>query len=166
MTSLAPLAVEHFETVAGWLSQPDINSWLSGDWREKKTTATVVAVAVRNRKNRFFLVVHDGQPCGLAALSDIEVLDKTAMVWYFLGDQKLTGKGITSDAVRQVVSFGFSELGLESIYAWAMEPNAASIALLAKVGFREAGRIRRSAFLNGHQVDRIYFDITSESPAS
>ena len=160
MTTLAPLNADHYEIVARWLSTPAINRWLSGDWRDKETTATVVAIAVRNRKNRFFLVSHDGNPCGLVALSDVELSDKTAMAWYLIGDEQLRGKGITSNAVKQLIRVAFSEMGLESVYAWAVEGNASSLRLLKKVGFREAGRIRRSACLAGRQLDRIYFDIT------
>jgi len=160
MTTLAPLTSDHYERVARWLSRPPINRWLSGDWRDKETTATVVAIAVRNRKNRFFLVNHDGAPCGLVALSDVELTDKTAMAWYLLGEEGLAGKGITGAAVKQMVDNGFRELGLQSIYAWVMDGNIASMKLLEKVGFRKVGRIRASACLGNQQVDRIYFDVT------
>src|SRR5688572_9291568 len=98
MTTLVPLASDSFELVAKWLSTPAINRWLSGDWRDKETTATIVAIAARNRKNRFFLFSHDGAPCGLVALSDLELPDKTAMAWYLMGEQQLSGQGITSEA--------------------------------------------------------------------
>lgn len=159
MTTLAPLTPDHFETVARWLSTPAINCWLSGDWRDKETTATVVAIAVRNRKNRLFLVTHDGEPCGMVALSDIETADKTAMIWYLMGEQSLSGKGVMSEAVRQLVDKAFTQMDFRSLYAWAMENNAASIKVLHKSGFCKVGRIRHSACWAGGQVDRIYFDL-------
>jgi RimJ/RimL family protein N-acetyltransferase len=34
--------------------------------------------------------------------------------------------------------------------------------VLAKAGFREAGRLRQSASLEGRQTDRIYFDLIAD----
>jgi RimJ/RimL family protein N-acetyltransferase len=81
------------------------------------------------------------------------------MIWYVLGDKNLSGRGITSDAVRQLVRLAFDQMGLVSLYAWAMEDNAGSKRVLQKAGLREAGRIRHAASSGGHQVDRIYFDL-------
>lgn len=159
MITLEDLAPEHFELVAQWLSRPAINRWLTPEWRHKETTASIVAIAVRNRRNRLFLVRHDGKPCGLAALADIETVDRTAMIWFLLGEEKLSGKGITSAAVRELAHIAFGQLGLASLYAWAMEDNVASQKVLRKAGFRGAGRIRQSACSAGRQVDRIYFDL-------
>ncbi len=65
MTSIEDLQPQHFEQVAGWLSEKQINRWLTGEWRNRETTPTLLAITVRNRKNRLFLVKHDGEPCGI-----------------------------------------------------------------------------------------------------
>ena len=81
------------------------------------------------------------------------------MVWYLMGEEQLRAKGIATDAVRQLIRFAFMEMGLECIFAWAIEGNTASLKLLKAAGFREVGRIRRSACIAGQQLDKIYFDI-------
>jgi len=153
------LAPEHFGTVARWVSNPEINRWLSAEWRNKETTSTLLAIAARNRRNRLFLVRYEDRPCGFVGLADIDAMDKTGMVWYFLGEQMLAGRGIISEAVRQLVRLAFLDLGLKSLYAWIMEDNPASGKVLLNAGFKEAGRISSSACSAGRQVDRIYFDI-------
>lgn len=159
--AIEPLTAPSFEVVAAWLATPALNRWLTADWREREATSTVLAIATRQRRNRFFLVRHHAEPCGLVALSDLDPIDKTAMVWYLLGDRRFEGRGITTAAVNQLVSLSFNELGLRSLYAWAMEPNEASIRVLKKTGFREAGRLRQSACLDQTQTDRIYFDLVA-----
>jgi RimJ/RimL family protein N-acetyltransferase len=159
MTNIEEIVPEQFEIVANWLSRPDINRWLAGEWRGRLVTSVIVAMVVRNKKNRFFLVRYNGQPCGLTALADIDTADATAMVWYFLGEPAMSGRGIMSDAVRQMARKTFKEFRFASLYAWAMEDNIASVNVLHKVGFHEVGRIRRAASSNGRQVDRIYFDL-------
>ena len=113
MTTIEELIPDYFELVARWLSKAEINRWLMGEWRDRVVNPTLVAMAVRNRKNRLFLVRYNGQPCGLIALADIDMADKTAMMWYVLGEQTLSGRGITSDAVGQLarLSFGPASLG-------------------------------------------------------
>jgi len=158
MATIEELKPEFFPLVAEWLSNPAINQWLDGDWRGRSINSSLVAVTVRNRRNRLFLVRSDATPCGVVALADIEVADRLAMVWYLMGDAAFTGRGIISDALSQIVAFGFDELALECIYAWVMQNNTRSIRVLVKSGFRQMGCLRRSACFHGKQVDRIYFD--------
>ncbi len=158
--TLESLSADHFEIVSRWLSNPRINQWLTPEWRGKQINAAIIAMVVRNKKNRLYLVRYTGVPCGIAAL-EVEPADKTAMIWYFLGDEPLSGRGITSAAVRHLTHIAFEELGLISLYAWAMENNAPSQKVLSRAGFRLVGRIRQSACSSGRQVDRLYFDLVS-----
>jgi RimJ/RimL family protein N-acetyltransferase len=148
-----------FELAARWLSKEPINRWLTAEWRNRTTDPKILAIAVRNRKNRIFLVRSGETACGLVGLADIDLSDKTAMAWYLLGEDKFSGQGVTSSAVLQMAQHGFEEMHLESIYAWIMADNAASRRVLEKSGFAQSGRIRRAANSNGTQVDRIYFDL-------
>lgn len=167
MTTIEELTPPDFEVVAGWLSRPEINRWLTAEWRGKPANPVLIGVMLRNKRNRVFLVRWNGQPAGLVALADIDAADATAMVWYLLGDSALSGRGIISTAVKLMAQKCFPELKLESLYAWAMEDNAASVKVLRKAGFREAGRLRRAANSNGQTVDRIYFDLlAAECPAA
>ena len=159
MTTIEPLEAGDFEQVARWLSRPEINKWLSGEWRDHEATPSILAITVRNRRNKLYLVRYDSAACGLVALAEIDPADKLAMVWYLLGEERLKGKGIISEAVRQLSRLAFSELSLASLYAWIMEDNAASRRVLEKSGFGECGRFRNAACSNGKQVDRIYFDL-------
>jgi RimJ/RimL family protein N-acetyltransferase len=159
MLTIQDLTREHFELVARWLSKPEINRWLAAEWRNRVVSSTLIAIAARNRRNRLFLVRYNAQPCGLIALANINAADKTAMVWYVLGEEELSGRGLTSEAVTQLTRFCFSKLGLESVYTWVMEDNLASRSVLEKAGWREAGRIRCAASSGERQVDRIYFDL-------
>jgi RimJ/RimL family protein N-acetyltransferase len=161
MITIEDLQLDDFGLVAKWLSRNEINRWLTAEWRNRFVSTIVLAIAFRNPKNRFFLVRCNGQPCGLAALADIDTADATAMVWYFLGDSGFSRKGIASEAVRQLVRKSFQELKLQSLYAWIMEDNIASAKVLQGVGFQEAGRIRQAAASDGRQVDRIYFDMVA-----
>lgn len=162
MNTLEELVPEVLETVAAWLSKQEINQWLTSDWRDRKVDSKTLALVVRNKRNRLFLVKHQGQACGLVGLADIDQGDRTGMVWYVLGEHALSSRGIMTDAVKQLVKTAFVEFGLASLYAWIMEDNLRSRRVLEKAGFREAGRIRKATYSSGAVVDRIYFDILPE----
>jgi RimJ/RimL family protein N-acetyltransferase len=162
MTTIEDLKPDEFERVASWLSRPEINRWLASEWRNRDISSVVVAMAIRNKRNRLFLVRHQGEPCGLVGLADIDPADRTAMMWCLLGEQKLAGRGVTTEALKKLARFAFTELALASVYSWVMEDNLASLRMTAKAGFREAGRIRQATSSSGRQVDRIYFDLVPE----
>ena len=165
VTTIEQLHADDLSLVATWLSRNEINRWLTAEWRNRVASTTLLAIAMRNPKNRLFLIRCNGQACGLVALADIDVADATGMIWYVLGEPGFARNGIASEAVRQLVRKSFQELKLQSLYAWIMEDNVASAKLLHKVGFREVGRIRQAASSNRQQVDRIYFDlIAAECP--
>ena len=162
MTTIEPLSPEQFGVVAGWMANADINRWLTSEWRGRPADSAMLAIAVRNKKNRIFLVRQSGTPVGLVGLADLDTQDKCAMVWYLLGDHTLGGKGVITDAVGQLCRLGFNDMGLRNIYAWIMEPNQKSRRVLEKNGFKESGRLRRAADMDGSGVDRVYFDLTPE----
>lgn len=159
MTTIEDLVPENLTLVASWLSRPEINQWLTGEWRGRSVTREVMAIMLRNKRNRLFLVRSGGHPVGLTGLAEIDQSDSVAMIWYLLGETGFSGRGIISEAVRQTTQRCFRELNLKSIYGWVMDDNEASIKVLKRSGFKEAGRIRQATSSNGRQVDRIYFDL-------
>lgn len=161
MITIETLSPEHFTAAAAWISNPEINRWLTAEWRGCASNPAMVAIACRSKKNRICLVRRDGAPVGIVGLADIDQADRCAMAWYLLGEAGLGGKGVISDAVGQMCRAGFRDLGLRNIYAWIMEPNRKSRRVLERNGFREAGRLRQAAELDGAPVDRIYFDLTA-----
>ena len=159
MVTIEPLGSPHFESAAQWLAAPEINQWLTGEWRNTEVNAALVAMAVRNKRNRFFEICHDREAVGVVALGNIEESERTAMIWYALGRQDLGGKGIATEAVRQLSALAFEQMRFASLYAWVMEGNIASRRVLEKAGFSHAGRLRHASMFRGQQVDRIYFDL-------
>jgi RimJ/RimL family protein N-acetyltransferase len=64
------------------------------------------------------------------------------------------GKGIASEALRQMTDYGFNILQLRKLYAPVLFPNAASMKVLAKCGYT------REAVLHAEvQKAGVYFDI-------
>jgi RimJ/RimL family protein N-acetyltransferase len=72
--------------------------------------------------------------CGVVVLRGAE----EGEIWYLVNPESW-GKGIATDAARQLLDFGFRELGLHRIWATCLPENPASARVLEKVGMRREG---------------------------
>jgi [ribosomal protein S5]-alanine N-acetyltransferase len=66
-------------------------------------------------------------------------------------------KGYTSEAVLEVIQYGFNELGLTRIGAVVFIDNIASINLLMKAGFKKEGVLRNYMYQNGSAHDTYVY---------
>ncbi len=65
------------------------------------------------------------------------------------------GRGLASDAVQAVLAFAFAEMGLHRVEADVDPENGASLRLLARLGFREEGRLAERWFTFGTWKDSV-----------
>ncbi len=98
----------------------------------------------------------DGSFAGMCALYEIDRPNRKAQVGYWIRSS-MRGRGYGRAAVSLISSFGFSELGLDRIYARVLLRNGRSSHLLEALGFRIEGDLRASTAVDGELLDsRIY----------
>lgn len=71
------------------------------------------------------------------------------------------GSGITTEAARAVVAFGFERLGLPVITSGYFEDNPASGRVLRKLGFMETGHVMRPSLAAGGEVPSIRMELAN-----
>jgi len=155
---IEPLDPNYYRQAAAWIADPDINRWLYAEWRERPVDEKLIAVVVMNNKNRLFLIRDDGDPVGIAAISQINDIDSHASIWYLVGDQSHSGKGVATAAIGLLVKHAFEMLGIHSLEASVAEPNMASRRVLEKNNFQSSGCLREAFQYDGTLVDRIIYD--------
>jgi [ribosomal protein S5]-alanine N-acetyltransferase len=69
------------------------------------------------------------------------------------------GHGYAGDAARALITVGFGELGLHRISAAAGPDNAASIAVIKRLGMAYEGRIRDHVYTNGAWRDSLLYSL-------
>ena len=69
------------------------------------------------------------------------------------------GRGIMTEALGPVLAYGLEGLGLNRVEACPLAENAASNALLIKLGFKYEGNLRERVFFNGRFVDQYYYSL-------
>ena len=67
------------------------------------------------------------------------------------------GKGYATEALQVIITYLFEEMEKHRIVTSIDPQNAASIALVERLGFRKEAHFRESIFLNGHWVDDLVY---------
>ena len=75
-------------------------------------------------------------------------------------------RGYASEAILLVVKYYFEELRYQKVTVGVFAPNAASIALHKRLGFRHEGTLRRMGFTRGAYFDLHYYGLTREEWAA
>lgn len=86
---------------------------------------------------------------------------RTAELGYYVV-RRLWGRGVCTEAVRQICRFAFAETDLLRVYAEPFADNAASCRVLEKAGFRLEGVMMHSAVKNGVVRDMRLYSLLRE----
>ena len=81
-----------------------------------------------------------GEAAGLAGLVKREGLEHPDVGYAFL--EAFWGQGLASEAAAASLAYGRDKLGLETIVAITKAENLGSIAVLRKIGMKDAGLVR------------------------
>jgi len=99
-----------------------------------------------------------GRLVGHATLYGAQLLTRAATLTVMIGSEHV-GSGYGTDAVRTLVDYGFREMGLNRIELHVFAFNARARATYRKVGFRDEGVLRETAFHDGAFHDEIVMSI-------
>jgi len=157
---LLPLdSPELIELVAGWLGKYDNYKWLDfGTGVQQITPITLKIMSQRNiHVFRVYTADDDDLPIGVVGLTNVDRNFKTASLWAVLGNKRYGGS--TRHACHQMLTLGFTELGLRAINAWTVETNTPAQRCLEHLHFRYIGRQRQCHYIDGRPLDRLLFDL-------
>ena len=114
-------------------------------------------------KKTFAIVVREGQRLiGSIGFHPVDARRGVTELGVAIGDKSAWGQGYGSEAVRLICDYGFTFLGLHTIYLWHVAFNERGHRAYLKAGFKLAGRIRGAELFDGQRYDRILMDITRE----
>lgn len=100
-----------------------------------------------------FAIEYEGQFCGVIGLiPGADIYRRGAELGYWIGEP-WWGKGIATEAVRQMVAYSFDELGLVRLQSGVMAHNPGSMKVLENNGFVLEGVFKKAIFKNGLIVD-------------
>jgi ribosomal-protein-alanine N-acetyltransferase len=88
-----------------------------------------------------------------------DVYRMNAELGYWLAEP-FWGKGIVTEAVKQMIAYGFKHLPITRIYARPFGPNIASQRILEKAGMTKEAILKNSFYKNGQYCDEIIYSIS------
>lgn len=151
--------LEPWEPAAGvdWEARHAITSWPS------------VCSGLRSeaRKGRMlpYVIELDGQFCGQLTIGNVtHGALRSAWIGYWVA-KAVNGGGVATAALALGLDHCFGPVGLHRVEATVRPENTASRAVLAKVGFREEGLLRRYLDVDGAWRDHLLVAVTTEDLA-
>jgi len=117
------------------------------------------------RKNRpapwGILLKENNKIIGTAGFVNCDEINHKAEIGYVLS-KVYWGKGIMSEAVKEIIKFGFESLELNRIEARCNTSNIASGKLLEKIGFTYEGVLREQLVVKGKFKDMKIYSLLSK----
>jgi RimJ/RimL family protein N-acetyltransferase len=138
-----------------------VTQWLSFDSRDLVAAQAMIDGVVTRaqdepRTEYYLALIAAEELIGFARLGLSGV--KAAKLGYAVRADRW-GKGYATDAARQMIAFAFNELGLHRVSAAIGPDNAASIAVVRKLGMQPEGRLRDHVYTNGAWRDSLLYSI-------
>lgn len=138
------------------------------DWKARHAVTSWPAVCsglrAEARKGRMlpYVIELDGQFCGQLTIGNVtHGALRSAWIGYWVASSVIGG-GVATAALALGVDHCFGPVALHRVEATVRPENAASRAVLAKVGFREEGLLRRYLDVDGAWRDHLLVAITVE----
>lgn len=139
-----------------------------GTWAERSTTMAwpVLCSGLRATARRGqalpFTITLDGQFAGQLTLGNVvRGALRSAWVGYWV-ESGAAGGGVATGAVALAVDHAFGPVGLHRVEATVRPENAASLRVLAKLGFRDEGLLRRYLEVDGAWRDHQLLALTRD----
>lgn len=163
---LREFTVDDVDQVLALVGDDRVTAWLSFDSRSRAEADAMVAGTVQRARaeprSEYYLAVAlpaDDELVGFARLGLDGV--NAAKLGYAVHADKW-GQGYATEAVRAMLDFGFGQLGLQRISAAIGPDNAASIAVVQRLGLQYEGCIRHHVHTNGAWRDSLLYSVLVE----
>ena len=109
-----------------------------------------------------FAIEVDSEAAGEIGLHiQTDVARRSAEIGYWLSEAHW-GRGIMTEAVRELTAYSFQHFDLVRIYAMVFEWNPASMRVLKKAGYSLEGRHRKAVTKDGQTIDDVMYAIVRE----
>ena len=162
LVALGPLRREHIPLYLRWINDFGTTRTLGISSRPmtlEQETAWYEQAATDDARPMFTIYERaTGRPIGNCGLHEVDLANRRTVVGIMIGESDARGRGYGTEAMRLVVDYAFTVLGLHSVMLMVFEYNGAGRRCYEKVGFREIGRRRESRWYNGRFWDEIYMD--------
>ena len=144
--------------------QDNLRDGLPYPYTEQDGKEFISAMLAANENDTFaFAITVNGKVIGsIGAFRQGNIHRQTAELGYYIAEE-YWGKGIMTEAVKQLCDYVFSHTDIIRIYAEPFAYNIGSCRVLEKAGFQYEGTLRSNALKNGNVLDmKMYSKLKTE----
>ena len=140
--------------------QENLRDGLPYPYTEQDGTAYISAMLSADENETFsFAITAEGNVIGsIGVFRQGNIHRRTAELGYYIAEE-YWGKGIMTEAVKQICRYVFDKSDIVRIYAEPFAHNAASCRVLEKAGFQYEGTLRHNAVKNGNILDMKMYSL-------
>ena len=143
--------------------QDNLRDGLPHPYTEQDGIDFISSMLSANEDETFaFAITLDDKAIGsIAVFRQQNIHRQTAEMGYYIAEE-YWGKGIMTDAVKQICEYVFKNSDILRIYAEPFAYNAGSCRVLEKAGFQYEGTLRNNAVKNGKVIDMKMYSLLRE----
>jgi len=144
-----------------WYNDPEVNKTLVlPEKLELQRTYEWFERAQKDKTREDWVIeTLGGEAIGVIGIKEINRNNRSGLLYIVIGEKQYWGKGVGSESELLAMHYGFRELDLHKIRGSALESNAASLAVIKRVGFTREGTLRDEYFRDGEFFDVHIFSI-------
>ncbi|SNC66989.1 Protein N-acetyltransferase, RimJ/RimL family [Hymenobacter gelipurpurascens] len=160
--TLRPWSPDDLPSLIQSANNPAIAGFMNDQFPHPYTEETgrnFIQMASQANPVHIFAIEVDGRAVGGIGIhpgSNIE--RKNAEMGYWLAEH-FWGRGIITEAVKQLVAYGFQTFDINRIFARPFGTNLASQRVLEKAGFVLEARFEKTFFKNGEYLDELVYAV-------
>ena len=138
--------------------QDNLRDGLPYPYTEQDATDYISAMLSEDENETFaFAITIDNKAIGsIGAFRQKNIHRHTAEIGHYIAEE-YWGKGLMTEAVKQICSYIFDRSNIVRIYAEPFSYNKASCRVLEKAGFLYEGTLRSNAIKNGKTIDMLMY---------
>ena len=143
--------------------QDNLRDGLPYPYTEQDGVDYISAMLSADEKETFaFAITVDEKVVGsIGVFRQGNIHRQTAELGYYVAEE-YWGKGIMTEAVKQICEYVFDKSDIVRIYAEPFAYNVASCRVLEKAGFQYEGTLRSNAVKNGKVIDMKMYSLLKE----
>lgn len=126
--------------------------------QDGKEFVSAMLSADENETFAFAIMADDKVVGSIGIFRQGNIHSQTAELGYYIAEE-YWGKGIMTEAVKQICEYVFGDSDIIRIYAEPFAYNMASCRVLEKVGFQYEGTLRSNAVKNGKVIDMEMYSL-------
>lgn len=163
--ALKPFESKHVDRTREWVNDPELARLLDRAKPVSDMEHREWFLSLNDRTDCIFFAVetvNENQHLGNVWLANIDWRHRKAELRIVIGEAGYSGRGIGTEAISLLCTYGFRRLNLHKIYAYVLAINPRALRAFEKSGFEIEGELIQDRFVDNHYTDVYLLAVRAE----